>query len=493
MSDYTGQRVGASPIAGLRGLAADTWLLRAAIVVSAVFACFLFVMVGTGFRLHLYADGSLFSFGIAAQDAWNIHWHNIPGRLTVYLYAHVLPQAVVSLSADTELGLRLYSLLFFMAPLLGLTATWAADRSTGKTLFVFACASTLLQCPLIFGFPTEMWIAHSLFWPALAICHFAGGRRNWIAVFLMLCALIFTHEGALIFAASILLTLALRNDHELLRRAAVCLLAAFLLWCSAKLYWRPDPYVAAFIRRAAMLVFNPEILSLPILRLLAAALAGFGAMAFVLRRFKFAAPVVTALAITVLGLAVYWLLFDRELHGEGRYYLRTAVIVLTPLFGLAASLSTFENPRWLSGLTAVRRRSEQGLLVSLLLCVLGIVTLIHTVEAVKFVREWSGYMRAVRSLSMSSQSDAFIGDPRFVSSRRIKIPASRLAWDSTLPYLSVMITPEAPPRRLVVDPGAMFFWLSCDRAKEIARAANRLPARSKDLLRVYSCLKPRVV
>ena len=65
----------------------------------------------------------------------------------------------------------LYGLLFYSAPLLGLIGTWAADRSQGRVFFSFACCSTALLCPLIFGFPTEMWLAHALFWPALAVSH----------------------------------------------------------------------------------------------------------------------------------------------------------------------------------------------------------------------------------------------------------------------------------------------------------------------------------
>ncbi len=45
-------------------------------------------------------------------------------------------------------------------------------------------------CPLVFGFPTEMWMAHALFWPTLAACHFARpGAAGSAAVFALLLAL----------------------------------------------------------------------------------------------------------------------------------------------------------------------------------------------------------------------------------------------------------------------------------------------------------------
>jgi hypothetical protein len=48
-----------------------------------------------------------------------------------------------------------------------------ADRSPGNTIFVYACTSTAMLCPLIFGFPTEMWLAHAIFWLVPALSHYA--------------------------------------------------------------------------------------------------------------------------------------------------------------------------------------------------------------------------------------------------------------------------------------------------------------------------------
>ena len=54
---------------------------------------------------------------------------------------------------------------FYISPLVGLAVTYATDRSPGRIIFVYGCASTALLCPLIFGFPTEMWLAHAIFLP----------------------------------------------------------------------------------------------------------------------------------------------------------------------------------------------------------------------------------------------------------------------------------------------------------------------------------------
>src|SRR5262249_17121924 len=98
--------------------------------------------------------------------------------------------------------------------------TFAADRSKGRIIFSYACLSTACLCPLVFGFPTEMWMAHALFWPTLAVCHYASGNKGIALVFAMLLALVFTHGGALIFAVAIVVMLSLRGvlDGAFLRR-----------------------------------------------------------------------------------------------------------------------------------------------------------------------------------------------------------------------------------------------------------------------------------
>src|SRR6185437_14208048 len=105
--------------------------------------------------------------------------------------------------------------LFFSAQLLGLLATYKADRSQGRIIFRYACFSTACLCPLVFGCPTEMWMAHALCWPALALCHYAGrGIAAFVAIFAVLLALAFTHAGAFAFVAVIFATLALRGPRR---------------------------------------------------------------------------------------------------------------------------------------------------------------------------------------------------------------------------------------------------------------------------------------
>ena len=172
----------------------------------------LFILIGLSSDLQMFGDGSIFSYAVAAQDAWPFHWHNISGRLFTYVFAYIPAETAVALTEDARAGIFVYGLLFFSAPLFGLLATLAADRTPGRTIFGYACLSTACLCPLVFGAPTEMWMAHTLFWPVLAICLCAPSNfRGAAAVFAALLALVFTHEGAIVLSGGILLALLLHG------------------------------------------------------------------------------------------------------------------------------------------------------------------------------------------------------------------------------------------------------------------------------------------
>jgi len=235
-----------------------------------------FVLVALVYRLELYADGAMFSYAVAVQDVWAFHWHNISSRASVFLLTLLPAEIYVGLSGDPRAGVFIYGLLFYLAPLAGLIGTFAADRSSGRIIFLYACCSTALLCPLIFGFPTEMWLAHAMFWPTLAVSHYA--KRTVVGsalAFLMFLALAFTHEGALVLEFSIVATLAMRGlrDASFLRAAAI--LIVVLAACAAvKIIIPPDEYYADVLLRAALHFFDIKIFEVNIVALLLLAILG---------------------------------------------------------------------------------------------------------------------------------------------------------------------------------------------------------------------------
>lgn len=499
MSETSGTHNARERASARPGARTDSHALRNLAVSVGVLWSAAFVVVGLHYDLQLYADGSMFSYAVAAQDAWAFHWHNIPGRMFVYFYAHLPSEAYVGWFGDARGGVVLYGFLFFIAPLLGLIATYAADRSESRVIFVYACASTAALCPLVFGFPTEVWVSHALFWPTLALCHHARGSVGGVMlVFGTLLALLLTHAGAVLFAVAILMTLALRGtrDPAFLRSVGVFFLA-MAVWSAIRQSFPPDDYIARILINAALHVFDVAILGGKLVLLLMAALAGYAVAFFLFHRLSGdnipAEKVhVYAASVVVAGLAAYWLWFDQALHADNRYYLRTVLLVATPGFGILAAVQMLAAERRLQLPVPLLPRLipliGHNITVRLAAGALAVLMLIHVVETGKFVTGWTQYTATVRSLALSTASDSALGDQNLVSSQRIGPDLNRLSWVSTTPYLSVLVSPNLKPQRLVVDPDSAFFWLSCRTATANLRAERAVPVESRRLVRTEACL-----
>jgi hypothetical protein len=454
-----------------------------------------FVVLGLGYGLQMYGDGSIFSYMAAVQDSWAFHWRNISGRAFVYLFCFVPAETVVALTGSARAGIVVYGLMLFAAPLIGLALTYRIDRSPCRLFFTYACASTAVLCPFVFGFPTEMWMAHAVFWPVLALCHDErGGMARLAFEFVAMVALVLTHEGAVIFAIAIVVTLALRGlSNRLFLRAVGAFVAAMLVWAAVKAAFPPDAYFGGIVWRAALLLIDVRNLTTPFFLLLFAALVGYGVVFVLLGRISPANAHVISAVIAALALAVYWLWFDRFLHTDDRYGARTALLIGTPIFGaLAAAYSLLSNdklrlpiPLLRPALALLANRAAMQAATG----ALALVTLANAVETAKLVTAWSGYKTAVRALAVGTASDLSLGDPRFVSSAGIDPALDRLAWFSTTPYLSILLAPGFLPNRLVVDShGGRYFWLSCATATANEKAERAIPVESRRLIRIYSCL-----
>jgi hypothetical protein len=470
----------------------DADILRALVIGVGLCWSVAFVALALRYELELYADGAMFSYAVAVQDVWAFHWHNISGRMSVFFLSLLPAEIYVGLSGNPGAGIVVYGLLFYLAPLAGLLGTFAADRSRGHIIFVYACCSTALLCPLIFGFPTEMWLAHATFWPTLAVCQYAKRTGAGTAlVLVMMLTLAFTHEGALVLAFAIVATLPPRGlrDASFLR-AAAAMVVVLALSVATKIMLPPDEYYAGVLLRAALHFFDLTVFQVSVVVLSFAALAGYGVIFLALSRFTPDRAYLHAAAIVAAMLSIYWLRFDHAIHASSRYYLRTVLVIVTPVFGALAALGTMDQdgrlalrfPRLQRAMTAVRNRGARPLAAAFIL-----LTLVHVIETVKFVAAWRHYRAAVTALAMGDESDPGLGNPHFVSSERISANLNRMSWFSTTPYLSVLVA-NFIPNRLVIDPIGNYFWLSCATATANAKAPRATPAEGRDLVRIYSCL-----
>jgi hypothetical protein len=307
----------------------------------------------------------------------------------------------------------------------------------------------------------------------------------------MMIALVLSHEGALILAVAIALTLALRGlSDTFFLREFVALLAALTIWMALKIIFPPDEYFADALTRAALHFFGLTVFQTSLVLLLVTTLVSYVLVYFGLSRLVPGKAYLYATGTAVMALVIYWLWFDHSLHASNRYYLRTALVLVTPLLGMAAGLYamradglTLSSPsleRLLTKLTSAG--AVQATIGAFLL-----VTLVHAVETAKFVVAWERYKSTLAALATGSASDPALGDPRFVSSERIGPDLNRLSWNSTTPYLSVIIA-NLVPNRLIVDPTANYYWLSCETAAANYRAVRSIPDATRDLVKIYSCL-----
>ena len=476
----------------LQCLRFDDRALRFLIVGAGLGWSVAFPVIALFHQLELYGDGAMFSYAVAVRDVWAFHLHNISGRTTVFLLTLLPAEALVRITGNPWAGIIAYGLLFYLSPLMGLAVTYAADRSPGRIIFVYACGSTALLCPLIFGFPTEMWLAHAIFWPALALGHYAKPTTaGALLVFAAWLLLAFTHEGALVLLLVIAATLTPRGlSSATFVRAAISLTIIVILAAAAKIALPPDDYYADAFLRAALHFFDLEIFKVGLVLVLLTAVIGYGAMVIPLSIWLPRRACISALGLLLGLLAIYWLRFDHSIHASSRYYLRTALVIATPLLGALAAITAMAR----EGIVLNRPARLRHTLISPrdgTLCALAsiflVVNLIHAIETGKFVASWMDYRDAIAGLAIGSESDPALGDPRFVSAERISPTLAPLSWFSTIPYLSIILS-NFSPNRLVIDPAGNYFWLSCETATRSKDAELAVPEQTRELVRVYSCL-----
>src|SRR5262249_44212681 len=187
--------------------------------------------------------------------------------------------------------------------------------------------------PLVFGFPTEIWMADAFSWPTLAVGHYARSGKRAIALeFAPLLVLVLSHEGPQMFAVTAWAT---RSFRELRDAACPQAAAAFLLirsiWGVLRATCPADPYIADVLHSAALHVFDVAILAGHLVLLLLITLASYGIAFYVARRLSpaKASSSICAASIVALGLGAHWLWFDGTLHTDNRYYLRTILLIAT--------------------------------------------------------------------------------------------------------------------------------------------------------------------
>ncbi len=472
----------------------DADRLRTFVIAAGICWSVFFVVIGLRYELQMYGDGAMFSYSVAVQDAWAFHWHNISGRLTVYLLSLLPAEAYIGLTGDPGGGIIVYGFLFFVAPLLGLIATYVADRSNGRIF-----SATHVSRPLA----SARWSSVSR--PKCGWRTLYFGRRSpslttrvgpsaGLRCCSHCCSCSYLPMKAPLFwrPPSWPRCCCGTCGTSCICERAGALLVALSIWAAVKLIVPPGNYFAAVIIRAALDFFDFSIFTGDLVLLLFGTIASYGVVFLVLARLTPAKAPIYAASIVAVALAAYWILVDHGLHAADRYYLRTILVIVTPMLGVLAAVHALRADGQpilaIPGLARIMTALSSRAIARLIGGAFLLVMLVHAVETAKFVMAWTKYKAAVAALATGTASDPSLGDPHFVSSDRIGADRNRLSWFSTTPYLSVIVANFAPTR-LVVDPRANnYFWLSCETATANLKADRAVPAESRRLVRVNACL-----
>jgi hypothetical protein len=314
-----------------------------------------------------------------------------------------------------------------------------------------------------------------------------------LAVFLALLALALTHEGALILVfAAVATTLLHGYRNAIFLRALGASTFVISIWATIKMILRPDSYIAGVLANAARNFFDFEIFTHGLLAFLIIVLFCYALLYLAFWRKGFEKAHIYSGAILVVACAAYWLLIDHSIHAEYRYFLRAAVVMAAPILGVLAAIYAFDadvHPgRPSPPLTKITTVLSAPVAARAALGAFILITLVLSFETAKFIYAWEHYTTSVRNLATSAAFDLELGGSNFVSSHRIDNALNRVSWSSTTPFLSVMLAPRLMPTRLVVDPDAGYFWLSCQFGIANEGAIRAMPAKSRGLIRIHACL-----
>lgn len=460
------------------------------IVAGVVFAA-IFPVLALAFDLAAFADGSAFSYAVSAGIGWEFHWRHISNRITVYLLAYVPSEALGAATGSARAAYGLYTLIFFSAPLAGLLATSWLDRTRGKVFTVACAVCTLAVLPLILPFPSELIFSHALFFPALALAQRDGGWRPALALTLVMCALLNTHEGAVILGALVVAsTLLAFPKHALLLRAGAAFTLAFGVWLAIRVNVQPSDYVGTAIARAAMYFLMYENWGQRAVFWALSTAALTFALAYLANAMAGWRGVLTVITAGIGCAAAVFALVDPPVHGAQRYGVRIVVLTLLALAAGVASLAHARNERtgqWLLAHEPAWLTARLHRLAAPAVAALIVTFCLHVIEEARFMAAWRVYTNDVRALAMSDSSNPELGDSAFVSTQLLPTRRDEMWWNSTTLYLSIMLAPGFEPRRLVIDPAGGYFWLNCKSATASRDQYSPMPLAARTMVATFNC------
>jgi hypothetical protein len=467
---------------------ADVRLSRA-LAVAVLFSQFLLACVSGYFRSLLFADGSFFTFVIAADNPWGLHWHNFLVRVSAYLVT-VLP--VLTISRDFDLTgdsiAHVYSLVFYLVPFIQYCIIAALGWRRLPSLLIFPIIDFTFAVGPGYGFPSEMTLASGFFWIGMFL---ASQRRPSLAlIYLSFLALLFLHELAVPAALLIpgYLFLATRREKSGVSRGQIL----FYLGCAIALgVWAVIKFGGFSSGGDTNIIrsLDPrKLLGTPSLWCVVAA----AAVAIAVMRLSGWKRWLIPAGIIVCVTAAYSLLHYTFIDGRyesARTAMAGSMLVLGGIF-IALRLrgsGTSETPggsvRDLVGPPADYRVLGIGLAAALAANVATTLMCLHQTLASRAVFE------SHANAAMRAGSTQYIS----ISDLTKQEPASaaallRVDFSWTWPFTAIMTAENLQPAQVIFDPVAIPY--ACVLLQRPIGPAPRIPAATLEGLKNFACAQP---
>lgn len=366
---------------------ADAGNLGRAVVLVAFAMSAALPVVAVLFRVTPFADGSFFVLSLLSPDPWDFGWESYPSRLTAFALTILPPFWIGRLTGNGSLAVGAYSAIMGLLPLAGLLATRRVAAPGSHWLTICAISTIVLAFSVTF-FPTEMWLAHTLIWPLVALAAKTEARAGAILALSLVTA--FVHEAAIP-----LVVLALLHGFLITRRVGLLLVLAAVAGVSiAVKLFAPiaNGEIARTVGDNALNFLNPDnfvnnftiVATLAVLLLLA--------LRLILRPDSRRAEIMI-LAVVCAAAAAQIAFWPGPPHVMRRYVGRTIIFA-----GLSATLAAAILLQMSPAIAAMaeRGRARYGdVLLGVLTVVVVVSAVGHVAETARFLRHWHTLERLI--------------------------------------------------------------------------------------------------
>ncbi len=442
-----------------------------------------------------FADAGWFSFAILTGRSWDLVWSDFVPRLTVYLLTVRPAELLLAWTGNAPLALATYATLFGAMPAVGFLLCWAVVPRDARGDLLWPALSFVTVGFTVYGFPTEIWVTQSLFWPLLLHArHRSPGIGGTLLLGLLVLLFAFSHESMVLCLPAVALAIVARA-HETGRRAdllmPLALLAAcVMMWAGVRHGWPPRHSTMAWVLKNNSYYLLHSLLaplqpfSNPIHEKLALLFLPTCVVVLVAPwRSRYA----TGLAIGLLAAAILLAGRNMGLATWQRYDGRSLIAAVLPVLGLAAAILRIRIA------PAVTPPYRATLIVAC--AALAGVALIQVSETARFLVALRQFREALATLVMTPVDTTTMPD----EARLPPAPGGRpwntvapggvwsVGWDWTLPYQSFLVAPNMAPNALLTSTSDHIHPVECgDMA--IIESAPALRGRSAlALLRQFNC------